>query len=85
MEIGGRLAAHISRIEIGLDPPIEVFYLVLETKRGAWHRSTGTENDLRIFLEGVQAGCAMMGQFFSLPEIPRSARAQVIVPPFENE
>lgn len=76
----GSMAATITRIKVELDPPLETFNVVFETKGGVWHHSAGSTYELELFLKGVQAGCAMMGQYYSLPQIPRSVDVQIRLP-----
>lgn len=74
------LIARITRVELGLDPTIDVFNVVLKTKTGVWHHTAGGEHDLETFLEGVRAGCGVMQGFFSPPAIPRNPSVRINVP-----
>ena len=68
------LKVSIIKYEVPLDPPIDVFNVVLENQNGTWHETLPSEETLRTFLRGVQAGAEMAGGvFFPNTEIPQNA------------
>lgn len=61
----------IKKIEIPLDPPINVFAVEIEGEGNIWKESISSEESLRWFLRGISAGASMYGDtYITLPEIP---------------
>jgi hypothetical protein len=67
-----RISIKINRVRIKLDPYHDLFNISICCDSGEWRHTAGSESDLRLFLEGVQAGAAMMGGQLTMPEIPRN-------------
>lgn len=63
----------VKRIEIPLDPPINVFSVEITKGGGTWMETLPSEESLRWFLRGIQAGAQAAGEFVFLPEIPTRA------------
>lgn len=54
------------------DPPMDYWRVEVSDARGVWTEAFGSEEALRAFLKGVQAGCSFCGVVHvPLPEIPR--------------
>lgn len=75
----------IKRYSVSLDPPIDVFNVVLEREGGVWHESFGAESELRAFLCGVRAGCGILGIHVLDPEIPRVVDSEFKEAPYEPD
>jgi hypothetical protein len=60
----------IDRVRVPVDPPIDIFVMELSSATGTWGFTTASPHDLQNIIEGIQAGVAMMGDHFQLPEIP---------------
>lgn len=62
----------VERGRVPLDPSVDVFHVVLQTKDGVWEESFGSEIETYAFLRGVEAGSYMLGATnVSAPEIPQ--------------
>lgn len=67
------LEIKITKYEVPLDPHIEVFSVEIEDDKSTWMETIPSEENLRWFLRGVQAGASTFGnKHVSLPEIPRN-------------
>ncbi len=66
-------AVVITRHQVALDPPIDVFNVELKSEDSVWSETWGSEDQLRAFLRGIKAGCGMIGVVFYDPEIPERA------------
>jgi hypothetical protein len=75
-----KIKTTVHRLQVELEPTIDVFVVLLENKSGSWHHTVGNEHDLRMFLEGVAAGCSLSGGYYSRPEVPMEARDGIPVP-----
>jgi hypothetical protein len=64
------IRAKVQRMQVEMDPPLDIFNIELMTSDGVWTESFGSEEALRTFLRGVEAGCALGGRL-EIPEIPR--------------
>lgn len=63
----------ITPVETKTDPPITVFSVVIEDKEGVWSDTFGSQELLRAYLRGIEAGGAMIGNKHVVrPEIPFS-------------
>ncbi len=62
----------VRRLHVPLDPSTEVFHVVVKRGEGEWHETCNTEELVRAFLRGVQAGSS---EHVPLPEIPVNAEA----------
>jgi hypothetical protein len=60
----------VERVRLLLEHEVDVFPVTVESKHGVWEETAASEHDLRTFLQGLEAGCAMCGQFISLPDMP---------------
>jgi|GEM_PF-4833230 len=64
----------VKRLEISTDPPIEIFEVSISDQKSEWRETIPTEETLRWFLRGIQAGASSFGnKYVALPEIPRSS------------
>lgn len=65
----------IERIELDLDPSIEIFSVAIEDNHTTWKETVPTEENLHWFLRGVRAGASEYGKtHVTPPEIPRNAK-----------
>ena len=63
---------NITKQMAGDDPEIPIYHVELLSTRGSWNETWATEELLRAFLRGVEAGAAMCcGAYITQPEIPR--------------
>lgn len=64
----------LKRYELPIDPDVHVFLVVIESNEGKWTETLPTEEGLRLFLKGMQAGAFMYGnKHAAVPEIPVNA------------
>ncbi len=64
----------ITKYEIPLDPHIDVFNVEIGDKKSTRMETIPSEENLRWFLRGIQAGAQMYGEkYVPLVEIPRNA------------
>lgn len=73
----GEIEFAIERVEVSLDPAVDIFELELTRGNGSWRKSFGSEELLRAFLEGVQACASLYGHIMMLPEIPAKANRSI--------
>lgn len=67
----GEVKIEITRYKIPLDPSIDVFGVEVGDDKSTWMETIPSEESLRWFLRGVQAGAQAYGnKHASLPEIP---------------
>lgn len=71
------LKVEVERVTLVLDPPIDIFNVLISTSTGCWTFSAGSEHDLRLFLGGAQAAVSCLGGHLPMPEIPREASSKV--------
>lgn len=67
---------------LSIDPPITIFQLHIHTEKedmeklasphgASWNETFGSEHELRLWMKGFEAGCAMAGDTFNVRwEIP---------------
>lgn len=58
---------HIKRLTVKTDPNVDVFSVQVHSQEGVWQETLATEELLKAFLRGVQAGAAVI---VFIPEIP---------------
>ena len=76
------LKVTITRHEVVLDPPIQVFHVEVENEGGSWEETWGSERELQVFLRGMKVGVEMSGgRFLAEPEIPEKATSYLQVMP----
>ena len=79
---------HIKRLTVKTDPNVDVFSVQVHSQEGVWQETLATEELLKAFLRGVQAGAAVV---VSIPEIPKKAeddpyvRIDQIATPIDDE
>jgi len=70
-KIAGK-TVEVKRLQMPTDPPIEIFEVQISDESSTWSETIPTEEALRWFFRGVQAGASQFGdRFVPLPEIPR--------------
>lgn len=67
---------HIKRLTVKTDPNVDVFSVQVHSQEGVWQETLATEELLKAFLRGVQAGAAVA---VSIPEIPKKAEEEPYV------
>ena len=78
LEMLSDVQVKIRRFQVPLDPPVDVFNVVLTRGDGEWRESFGSEKALKSFLRGVAADCGLTGRVFIQPEIPQE-REKILV------
>ncbi len=68
----------IERCRVELEPHIDVFHVSVVQNGGSWDETFGSEELLRAFLRGVQAGRGGM-DYVPMPEIPRGTQVVLTV------
>jgi hypothetical protein len=53
------------------DPPFSFWRVEITDENGVWTEAFGSEDVLRAFVRGLEAGCSFFGAHFRTPEIPR--------------
>lgn len=71
-ELGGGLSVEIKTVVAETEPLLEVWQVDLFTKISSWKESFPTQERLRAFLRGLEAGAMLCAnQYLQRPEIPR--------------
>jgi len=71
----------VRKLMAGDDPEIPIYHVELSNDSGMWTETWGSEELLRAFLRGVQAGCSMFGVYVPAVEIPTQAEERMPATP----
>lgn len=63
--------AEIRRVRVMLDPSHDLFHVELTRATGGWNETYGSEEAVRAFLRGAEAGASLMSGRLQADEIPR--------------
>ena len=65
-----KMKISVRRSKTKHDPPVDIFSAEITNETGIWKERYGSENEMRAFLRGVQAGAQMCGHVVYPPPVP---------------
>jgi hypothetical protein len=74
----------IRKYEVPIDPSASVYHVTMEVGIGVWEETLTSEENLRWFLRGLQAGASPWAMIYP-PDIPHSALPLPTMRPIEAE
>lgn len=75
------MRVQIHGIDVKLDPRLTVYHVVIDAGLGTWQETYGSESELRAFVEGLRAACALSPDKVYLPplaELPQPGQTVTI-------
>jgi hypothetical protein len=75
MTLDGIPHIHVERTLVTTNPEVFVYTVIVNTNDSTWRASFGSTEAVRGFIEGVKAGCALIGDVFpDVDELPAELR-----------